>query len=78
MKTSSSPSDFRKIPGLTLSVRRLLQASGVNGLVDLAKSHPSKLWRWMAEVNADQRLVRRMPQMAAVVTWVEMAKSVCS
>jgi predicted RecB family nuclease len=63
------------IPGITRSQAGLLEASGVKSTDDLAKNHPEKLLRWMAEVNADRRLVRRLPSLEQVSHWIGEARS---
>ncbi|TLD71203.1 DUF4332 domain-containing protein [Phragmitibacter flavus] len=63
------------IPGITRSQAGLLEASGVKSTEDLAKNHPEKLLRWMTEVNADQRIVRRLPDLNQVAQWINEARS---
>lgn len=62
---------LHRLLGITRSQAALLVASGVNSPEDLAKNHPEKLLRWMAEVNAEQRIVRRMPDLAQISHWIE-------
>jgi hypothetical protein len=63
------------IPGLNTAHLELLQASGINSAQDLAKNHPGKLLRWMEEVNAERRIVRRMPSLDVVSDWVDKART---
>lgn len=61
-------------PSLDKSHAALLTASGIRSIADLARSQPDKLWRWMEEVNAEQRLVRKMPTLEAVRGWIREAQ----
>lgn len=65
---------LHQLPGITRSLANLLAASGVNSPEDLAKNHPEKLLRWMAEVNAEQRIVRRLPDLSQVAKWIESTR----
>ena len=62
------------IPTLKPPYTDLLKASGVSSTHDLAHNHPAKLLRWMEEVNREQRIVRRMPELESVTYWVEQAR----
>jgi hypothetical protein len=72
MSLSTSPSP---LPSLLPDHARLLAASGVHSLDELARNQPEKLLRWMEEVNAEQRLVRRLPDLGSVREWVEHART---
>lgn len=63
------------IPTLKAPYTDLLKASGVASTADLARNQPNKLLRWMEEVNAEQRIVRRMPTLDSIAEWVENAQS---
>jgi hypothetical protein len=74
MNTTSSPTKTFPIPTLKPPFTDLLKASGVRSTTDLARNNPAKLLRWMQEVNSEQRIVRRMPQIESVNEWVQVAK----
>lgn len=61
------------IPDLTSAQRDLLLASGVPTVTALAGHDAAKLWRWMNEVNLDERHVRQMPSVEVVRGWVMQA-----
>ena len=75
MKTASHQELLPQIPGITPTQATLLEASGVASPEDLARSNPDKLLRWMAEVNSETRLVRRLPSLEHVSSWVRAARS---
>lgn len=75
MKPANQNAPLQGIRGLTQSQANLLEASGVRSTDQLAKNHPEKLWRWMAEVNSETRIVRRLPSLESVKAWVFQAKS---
>lgn len=62
------------IPTLKSPYTDLLKASGVSSTNDLAHNQPQKLLRWMEEVNREQRIVRRMPEIESVTYWIEQAR----
>lgn len=72
MSLSALPSP---LPSLLPDHAKLLAASGVHSLEELARSQPDKLLRWMEEVNAEQRLVRRLPDLSSVREWIEHART---
>lgn len=73
--TLQTPSNTYEIASLKAPYTDLLQASGVASAADLARNNPAKLLRWMEEVNAEQRIVRKMPTLDVVSEWVQMAKT---
>jgi hypothetical protein len=72
---TSSPTKTFPIPTLKPPFTDLLKASGVRSTQELARNNPAKLLRWMQEVNAEQRIVRRMPQLESVSEWVQVAQT---
>lgn len=69
----TAASGWSELPSLSTNHRRLLQASGVANLAALARHDATKLWRWMNEVNAEERCTRRMPTVEEVQAWVQEA-----
>ena len=66
--------DLFRIRGIGSEYADLLEAAGVDTVVELAQRNPSNLYDKMNEVNVAQQLVRRMPTAAQVVDWVAQAK----
>lgn len=75
MKHNNTTPVLKNIPGITSSQATLLEAAGVRSADELAQNHPDKLYRWMTEVNLEQRIVRRMPTLESVTQWVFNART---
>lgn len=67
--------DLFRIKGIAEEYSDLLEESGVDTVVELAQRNPDNLYRKMTEVNAQKKLVRRLPTLRQVQQWVEQAKS---
>ncbi len=52
----------------------LLEEAGVDTVPELAQRKPENLLQKMIEVNAQKKLVRRLPVLSQVKDWVEQAK----
>ena len=68
-------SDLYRIKGVGSEYSDLLEAAGVDTVVELAKRVPAHLLEKMTEVNAAKKLVRRLPVESQVKDWVEQAKA---
>lgn len=66
--------DLFRVKGIGSEYAELLQASGVNTVVELSKRNPENLHAKMLEVNADKKLVRQPPSSDTVAGWVQSAK----
>lgn len=66
--------DLFRIKGVGSQYAELLQAAGVNTVVELSKRKPENLHAKMLEINGEKKLVRQPPSVAAVTDWVEIAK----
>ena len=66
--------DLYRIRGVGQEYSDLLEESGVDTVVELAKRVPENLHAKMLEVNKEKKLVRRPPPMSSVKNWVEQAK----
>jgi predicted flap endonuclease-1-like 5' DNA nuclease len=66
--------DLFRIKGIAEEYSDLLEEAGVDTVVELAQRNAANLHAKMAEVNAEKKLVRRLPTAAQVVDWVEQAK----
>lgn len=66
--------DLFRIKGVSTQYSELLEAAGVDTVLELSKRVPENLQKKMDEVNLEKRLVRRVPSLKEVVKWIEQAK----
>lgn len=66
--------DLFRVKGIGEEYSDLLEASGVDTVVELSKRDAKNLTTKMAEVNTKKRLVRRLPSEKEVVKWISQAK----
>jgi len=66
--------DLYRIKGVREEYSDLLERAGVDTVVELAQRNPDNLHTKMREVNAEKKLVRRLPTQAQVHDWVRQAK----
>ncbi|MBC7227373.1 MAG: DUF4332 domain-containing protein [Thermoflexales bacterium] len=66
--------DLMRVTGIGEQYSDLLEAAGVDTVLELARRNPENLYAKLAEVNAEKRLVRRLPTQDMVANWVEQAK----
>ena len=66
--------DLYRIKGVGSEYADLLEASGVDTVVELAQRNPANLLQKMVQVNTDKSLVRKAPTAAQVEDWVAQAK----
>ncbi len=66
--------DLARVKGIGSEYADLLEASGVDTVPELARRSASNLVEKMAEVNAEKKLVRRLPMLSQVENWVAQAK----
>jgi predicted flap endonuclease-1-like 5' DNA nuclease len=67
--------DLYRIKGVGQEYADLLEASGVDTVVELSHRKAENLHTAMAEMNAQKKLVRQMPTLAMVTAWIEEAKT---
>jgi predicted flap endonuclease-1-like 5' DNA nuclease len=67
--------DLYRLKGIGQEYSDLLEASGVDTVMELAQRKADNLYAKMVEVNAAKKLVRQMPTQAQVTAWVESAKA---
>jgi predicted flap endonuclease-1-like 5' DNA nuclease len=67
--------DLFRIRGVGSEYSDLLEAAGVDTVPELAQRNPGHLLEKMTAVNAEKKLVRRLPVLSQVQSWVEQAKS---
>ncbi len=66
--------DLFRINGVGGLYAELLEASGVDTVVELSTRKPDNLVKKMEEINAAKKLVRRTPTLKMVEKWVAEAK----
>lgn len=67
--------DLMRIVGIGEQYSDLLEVAGVDTVLELARRNPDNLHEKLVEVNAEKRLVRRLPTRDMVANWIEQAKS---
>lgn len=67
--------DMYRIKGIGSEYSQLLEIAGVNSVPELAQRKPENLHAKMGEVNTEKKLVRQLPSLKMVETWVMQAKS---
>ncbi len=65
---------FSRVTGVTEKLANLLEAAGVDTVVELATRVPANLHAKLTETNAAQNLVEAVPAVEEVETWVAQAK----
>ncbi len=66
--------DLFRIKGVASEYSELLEAAGVDTVIELSKRVPENLQKKMEEVNQQKKLVRRIPTLKEVEKWVRQAK----
>ena len=66
--------DLYRLKGVGSEYSELLEASGVDTVPELAHRNAANLHAKMAEVNGEKNLVRELPTLHAVESWVAQAK----
>jgi len=66
--------DLFRVKGVGEEYADLLEAAGVDTVVELSKRKPENLYKALAETNEKKKLVRQMPGEGKVKEWIEEAK----
>jgi predicted flap endonuclease-1-like 5' DNA nuclease len=66
--------DLFRIKGVSEEYADLLEEAGVDTVPELAQRKAENLYASLAEVNAQKKLVRRLPALSQVSSWIEQAK----
>ena len=66
--------DLYRIKGVGSEYADLLEASGVDTVVELAQRNPGNLFDRLNAVNLEKNLVRKLPTQSQVLDWVNQAK----
>jgi len=67
--------DLFRIKGVGPEYADLLEEAGVDTVVELARRNPENLYQKLREVNQEKHLVRRLPSLSQVRSWVEQART---
>lgn len=67
--------DLFRIKGVGEEYADLLEAAGVDTVVELAQRKAENLFQKMGATNAQKKLVRKLPTQAQVTDWIEQAKA---
>ena len=66
--------DLMRVKGIGGEYSELLEAAGVDTVVELATRNAANLHKKMKEINADKKLVRQVAAQSQVEDWVNQAK----
>ncbi len=66
--------DLMRVKGVGGEYSELLEAAGVDTVLELSKRSAANLHAKMGEVNAKKKLVRQLPALSQVQNWVAQAK----
>ena len=69
------PVDLYRIKGIGSEYADLLEAAGVDTVVELATRNPANLYQKLVSTNMEKRLVRKVPFPSQVEYWIEQAKA---
>lgn len=67
--------DLFRVKGIGTQYSDLLEAAGVDTVVELAKRNPEALLASMVKANEKKNLVNQMPALSKVKEWVKNAKA---
>ncbi len=67
--------DLFRIKGVGSEYADLLEAAGVDTVVELATRNPANLYQRLVSTNMEKRLVRKVPFPSQVENWIEQAKT---
>jgi hypothetical protein len=67
--------DLFRLKGVAEQYADLLEAAGVDTVVELSKRVPENLTKKLEEINTAKSLVQRVPTLTMVTGWVEEAKT---
>ena len=66
--------DLVRIPGIGEEYSDLLEESGIDTVLELRNRKPAHLHARLIETNAQKKLVRRVPSLSEVTSWISDAK----
>ncbi|MEZ6195529.1 MAG: DUF4332 domain-containing protein [Planctomycetota bacterium] len=68
--------DLMRLNGVGPQFSELLEAAGVDTVKELRQRRADNLATKMAEINAEKKLTRRVPDAAAIQGWIDEAKKI--
>ena len=66
--------DLTRIKGVSTQYADLLESAGVDSVPELAQRNVENLQAKMVELNGQRKLVRKLPSVSQVRSWVEQAR----
>jgi predicted flap endonuclease-1-like 5' DNA nuclease len=66
--------DLFRIKGVAEEYSDLLEAAGVDTVVELAQRNGESLYKKMAQVNNQTKKVRKLPSQSQIENWISQAK----
>lgn len=66
--------DLMRVQGIGEEYSQLLEAAGVDSPRELSNRRADHLYQKLIEVNTEKKLVRRIPSLRQVETWIQEAK----
>ncbi len=66
--------DLFRIKGIGEEYSDLLEVAGVDTVPELAQRNPENLYQTIQKINAEKKLVRRLPSQAQVNDWIAQAQ----
>jgi len=67
--------DLYRVNGISSKYSQLLEASGVDTVVELATRVPKNLHTKVSAVNKEKKSTRQPPSLAEITSWIEEAKT---
>ncbi|WP_372758599.1 DUF4332 domain-containing protein [Litorivivens sp.] len=67
--------DLTRVKGVSTQYADLLEHAGVDTVPELAQRNAENLHHKMAECNEQKHLVRKVPSLTQVKSWIEQAKT---
>ena len=67
--------DLFRIKGIGEEYSDLLEEAGVDTVPELAQRNPANLLAKILEINGQKKLVRRVPTLTQVTSWIEQEQS---
>ena len=68
--------DLVRIKGIAGALAELLEASGAGTTTELACFQPDELLNKMVEINTSKKLIRHLPNLKQLGSWIDHAKGI--
>jgi predicted flap endonuclease-1-like 5' DNA nuclease len=68
--------DLFRVKGVAGQYAELLEAAGVDTVVELASRNPKSLLEKMVMTNSEKKIVRAVPNLNRVRTWISQARKI--